>query len=109
MRILTPNYDKLSLRLYLTDDVSNVFYDFRSRPVINLEAELSFVTEAGKIDMGDKECVISSGESVACLPIKTCFKYTGIGVESYNGLMTRIFTRTWAWLTSSCLTRRVWT
>merc|ERR1719367_1380311 len=31
--------------------------------------------------MADKECVISSGESVACLPIKTCFKYTGIGVE----------------------------
>ena len=85
MRSLTPNYDKLSLRLYLTDDVSNVFYDFRSRPVINLEAELSFVTEVGKIDMADKECVISSGESVACLPIKTCFKYTGIGVKKKIG------------------------
>ena len=85
MRILTPNYDKLSLRLYLTDDAILTFYDFRSRPVINLEAELSFVAEAGKIDMADKECMISSGESVACLPIKTCFKYTGIGVDKKIG------------------------
>ena len=53
--------------------------------MINLEAELSFVTEAGKIDMADRECLISSGESVACLPVKTCFKYSGIGVEKKIG------------------------
>ena len=58
----------------------------RSRPVINLEADLKFVTEAGKIDMGDKECMISTGESVACVPIKTCLKYTGIGVEKKIGM-----------------------
>jgi len=61
---------------------SNQAVLLRSRPVINLEADLKFVTEAGKIDMeGDKECMISTGESVACVPIKTCLKYTGIGVE----------------------------
>ena len=60
-------------------------YDFRSRPVVNLEAELTFVTDAGKIDMADKECMISTGESVACVPIKTCLKYTGLGVEKKIG------------------------
>ena len=81
MRILTLNYDKFGGK-YLSN-----FYDdyIRSRPVINLEADLSYVTEAGKIDMGDKECMISTGESVACVPIKTCFKYTGVGVEKKIG------------------------
>ena len=81
MRILTLNYDKFGGK-YLSN-----FYDdyIRSRPVINLEADISYVTEAGKIDMGDKECMISTGESVACVPIKTCFKYTGVGVEKKIG------------------------
>ena len=81
MRILTLHYDKFGGK-YLSN-----FYDdyIRSRPVINLEADLSYVTEAGKIDMGDKECMISTGESVACVPIKTCFKYTGVGVEKKIG------------------------
>ena len=81
MRILTLNYDKFGGK-YLSN-----FYDdyIRSRPVINLEADLSYVTEAGKIDMGDKECMISTGESVACVPIKTCLKYTGVGVEKKIG------------------------
>ena len=58
---------------------------FRSRPVINLEAELSFVTEAGKIDMASQDCELSSGEAVACVPIKTCLKYSGVGVEKKIG------------------------
>ena len=67
--------------------INSLYHDnnFRSRPVINLEADLKFVTEAGKIDMGDKDCMISTGESVACVPIKTCLKYTGIGVEKKIG------------------------
>ena len=58
---------------------------FRSRPVVNLEAELSFVTEAGKIDMASQDCELSSGEAVACVPIKTCLKYSGVGVEKKIG------------------------
>ena len=58
----------------------------RSRPVVNLEAELSFVTEAGKIDMASQDCVLSTGEAVACVPIKTCLKYTGVGVEKKIGI-----------------------
>ena len=84
VRILTLNYDKCCPKYPSTS-----LYDdnIRSRPVINLEADLKFVTEAGKIDMeGDKECMISTGESVACVPIKTCLKYTGIGVEKKIGM-----------------------
>ena len=58
----------------------------RSRPVVNLEAELSFVTEAGKIDMASQDCELSTGESVACVPIKTCLKYSGVGVEKKIGI-----------------------
>ena len=61
-------------------------FNNRSRPVINLEADVQFVTEAGKIDMADKECMISTGESVACVPIKTCLKYSGVGVEKKIGI-----------------------
>merc|ERR1719233_1804169 len=43
--------------------------------------KVTFVSEAGKIDMGSKECVISNGESVSCVPIKTCLRYSGVGVE----------------------------
>ena len=50
-----------------------------------MEAELSFVTEAGKIDMASQDCELSSGEAVACVPIKTCLKYSGIGVEKKIG------------------------
>lgn len=50
-----------------------------------MEAELSFVTEAGKIDMASQDCELSSGEAVACVPIKTCLKYSGVGVEKKIG------------------------
>ena len=59
--------------------------NFRSRPVVKLEAELSFVTEAGKIDLASQDCQLSTGEAVACVPIKTCLKYTGLGVEKKIG------------------------
>ena len=61
------------------------FFIYRARPVVNLEAEVTFVTDAGKIDMGSKECVISTGESVSCVPIKTCLRYSGVGVEKKMG------------------------
>ena len=82
MRILTPYDDKFGSK-YLSPRSQQ--YNDRSRPVINLEADLQFVTEAGKIDMAAKDCMISSGESVACVPLRTCLKYTGVGVEKKIG------------------------
>ena len=79
MIILTHNYDQSALGLGIKRE------HFRSRPVVNLEAELSFVSEAGKIDMASQECELSTGEAVACVPIKTCLKYTGLGVEKKIG------------------------
>ena len=64
---------------------SNQTVLLRARPVVNLEAEGKFVTDAGKIDMGSKECVISTGESVSCVPIKICLRYSGVGVEKKMG------------------------
>ena len=61
------------------------FFLCRARPVTNLEAKVTFVSEAGKIDMGSRECVISTGESVSCVPIKTCLRYSGVGVEKKMG------------------------
>ena len=61
------------------------FFIYRARPVVNLEAKVTFVSEAGKIDMGSRDCVISTGESVSCVPIKTCLRYSGVGVEKKLG------------------------
>lgn len=61
------------------------FFIYRARPVVNLEAKVTFVSEAGKIDMGYRDCMIGSGESVSCLPIQTCLRYSGIGVEKKMG------------------------
>ena len=57
------------------------FFIYRAKPVVNLEAKVTFVSEAGKIDMGSREGVISTGERVSCVPIKTCLRYSGVGVE----------------------------
>ena len=61
------------------------FFIYRARPVVNLEAKVTFVSEAGKIDMGSRDCMIGSGESVSCVPIKTCLRYSGVGVEKKMG------------------------
>ena len=46
------------------------FFIYRARPVVNLEAKVTFVSEVGKIDMGNRDCMIGSGERVSCVPIK---------------------------------------
>ena len=65
--------------------LEQLVYLHRARPVVNLEAEVAFVTDAGKIDITSKDCVISSGERVACVPIKMCLRYSGVGVEKKMG------------------------
>jgi len=69
---------------------SNQAVLLRARPVVNLEAEVKFVTDAGKIDMGSKECVISTGESVSCVPIKICLRYSGVGVEKKMAVSVKL-------------------
>ena len=54
---------------------------FRARPVVNLEAEIAFLTEGGNIDMEDRSCETRDGELVSCSQIRVCCRYSGVGVD----------------------------
>ena len=49
---------------------------------MNLEAEISFLGEAGNIDMEDLACETRSGDQVACTQLRVCTRYTGVGVDT---------------------------
>ncbi|CAK9819948.1 Integrin alpha-PS2 [Anthophora quadrimaculata] len=53
---------------------------FRSRPVIKMDSYVSFDLESKLISLDDKNCTLSDGSRVTCLPLRACFKYTGEGV-----------------------------
>ena len=53
----------------------------RARPVVNLEAEISFLSEGGNIDMELKGCETREGEKVSCSQIRICVTYSGVGVD----------------------------
>ncbi|XP_043525000.1 integrin alpha-PS2-like isoform X2 [Frieseomelitta varia] len=57
-----------------------IFY--RSRPVIKMDSYVSFDLESKLISLDDRNCTLSDGNRVTCLPLRACFKYNGEGVFS---------------------------
>ena len=55
---------------------------FRSRPVIKMDSYVSFDLESKLISLDDRNCTLSDGSRVTCLPLRACFKYSGEGVFS---------------------------
>ena len=62
----------------------------RSRPVVNLEAEVRFLAEGGSIDMEQRDCQTRQGEDVACSKIRLCTRYSGLGVEQKLSKLRRL-------------------
>ncbi|XP_065564582.1 integrin alpha-PS2-like isoform X3 [Artemia franciscana] len=55
---------------------------FRSRPVIHLDANLTFETPSKQIDLENKlVCKLLDNTPVPCTPLNLCVEYTGIGVD----------------------------
>ena len=60
---------------------SNQAVLLRARPVVNLEASLTFSTPvSGKIDLGSQDCTTAAGERVTCTHLALCLRYSGQGV-----------------------------
>ncbi|CAD1475193.1 unnamed protein product, partial [Heterotrigona itama] len=57
-----------------------IFY--RSRPVIKMDSYVSFDLESKLISLDDRNCTLSDGNRVTCLPLRACFRYNGEGVFS---------------------------
>ena len=59
---------------------------FRSRPVIHLDANLTFETPSKQIDLENKlVCKLLDNTPVPCTPLNLCVEYTGIGVDLKAG------------------------
>ncbi|XP_017788499.1 PREDICTED: integrin alpha-PS2-like [Habropoda laboriosa] len=57
-------------------------YESGFLPVIKMDSYVSFDLESKLISLDDKNCTLSDGSRVTCLPLRACFKYTGEGVFS---------------------------
>ena len=75
----TRVHSRVTLQKMQPNDVLTNFD--RSRPVVNLEAEVRFLAEGGSIDMEQRDCQTRQGEDVACSKIRLCTRYSGLGVE----------------------------
>ncbi|CAB3370851.1 Hypothetical predicted protein [Cloeon dipterum] len=60
---------------------SNTAIHFPSRPVVNLDAKLSFSSDVKQINLDDLKCRLRDGTKVACVDVTACFEYNGVGVE----------------------------
>lgn len=55
---------------------------FRSRPVIKMDAFVTFELESKLISLDDRNCTLRDGSRVTCFPMRACLKYNGEGVSS---------------------------
>jgi hypothetical protein len=57
----------------------------RARPVVKLEAVLSFRGESEQLSLDTKACKLHDGTAVVCTELNACLEYTGVGVDSQLG------------------------
>ncbi|KAG8234425.1 hypothetical protein J437_LFUL012569, partial [Ladona fulva] len=53
----------------------------RSRPVIIMDAKLTFSSESKTISLDEKECKLHDNTPVTCTSLNMCLEYSGIGVD----------------------------
>ena len=56
-----------------------------SRPVVNVDAKLTFSSEVKQIALDDLKCRLRDGTKVSCVDVTACFEYSGIGIERRLG------------------------
>ncbi|XP_050537137.1 integrin alpha-PS2 isoform X2 [Daktulosphaira vitifoliae] len=70
-------YPDLIIGAYESD---TVFY-MKSRPVVQMSNTIEFQSPSKQISLEDRGCLTKDGSSVPCLYLKSCLKYTGLGVD----------------------------
>ncbi|CAL4172392.1 unnamed protein product, partial [Meganyctiphanes norvegica] len=60
--------------------VSNRALVFRTRPVVNVTAQIRWKSESGAVDLEERPCSLQDGTAVPCVPLHYCLQYSGINV-----------------------------
>ncbi|XP_071440626.1 integrin alpha-PS2-like isoform X2 [Hetaerina americana] len=53
----------------------------RARPVITMDAKLTFHSESKQISLDEKECRMRDNTPVSCTFLNVCLEYSGVGVD----------------------------
>ncbi|XP_065210272.1 integrin alpha-PS2-like [Planococcus citri] len=73
---------------------SDAVFLFKSRPVINVTASLSFLvkkTKRGNVPLDRNTCTSETkNKNYACVKLKICMQYSGVGVEDQIDISTNI-------------------
>ncbi|XP_025836181.1 integrin alpha-PS2 isoform X1 [Agrilus planipennis] len=72
------DYPDMAIGAYLSDTA----FFFRSRPVVNVDAQVTYLTPHKQIILDEKNCTLRNGQPVPCTSFNVCLKYTGVGVPN---------------------------
>ncbi|XP_066900872.1 integrin alpha-PS2 isoform X2 [Halyomorpha halys] len=61
-------------------DSDTVVY-LRAKPVVKMNAYISFAGNAKQIGLDEKNCTLRDGTKVPCIQLSSCLQYEGIGVD----------------------------
>jgi hypothetical protein len=57
----------------------------RSRPVVKVDAAVTFRGESKQLSLDTKACKLPDGTAVVCTELEACLHYTGVGVDGRLG------------------------
>ena len=57
----------------------------RARPVVKVDAAVTFRGESKQLSLDTKACNLPDGTAVVCTELEACLYYTGVGVDGWLG------------------------
>lgn len=63
----------------------------RARPVVKLDATVTFRDESKQLSLDTKACKLPDGTEVVCTELNACLEYSGVGVDRKLGQYMHIF------------------
>ena len=58
---------------------------FRAKPVVKVDATISFAGEGKQIGLDEKNCTLKDKTKVPCIQLSSCLEYDGVGVDKTLG------------------------
>lgn len=77
MDLDSNGYPDLIIGAYDSDTVVYL----RAKPVVKMDAYISFAGEAKQIGLDERNCTLKDGTKVPCIQLKSCLQYDGKGVD----------------------------
>jgi hypothetical protein len=69
----------------MLNHVLTVFSHIRARPVVKLDASVTFRDESKQLSLDTKACTLPDGTEVVCTELSACLEYSGVGVDRKLG------------------------